>query len=165
MPTVRQLIEAPKQITSSKPRSRSHYGHRGVDFSVVSTAGSFGIVVRVNERICESYSMILRYQPPGSPTTILLRVNGDHGEHKNPDGSLVYGPHLHQPADDWMDAEFSADVVVSNATPLPGQCRQLTFGWQRFLELTHTEGSPAASKILGKLLGELTQGTLYDDLG
>lgn len=59
----------------------------------------------MNVRLPESFSIGVVFRDQGA-ANVLLRVNGDHGTHKNPDGVVVEGPHVHLPWGPQLDEEL-----------------------------------------------------------
>lgn len=135
VPTFRELLEAPKSVASpASARNVSKPGHRGIEVNldVPSMPESFRAVLRVNERLVERFSCILTFEARGLPTLALVRVNGDHGTHRNPDGSLITGPHIHLPAD--LSASPEASCELELAEPIDRRYAVMTFAWDFFCQ-------------------------------
>jgi hypothetical protein len=102
LPTVLEAVFVPKTvIVPERVRIKSNPAHKAWNVSLShggGFAGTFEAYVRVNTRLPESFSLGLVFRAPGVDTCVLVRVNGDHGAHKNPDGSsFKQGAHCHHP--------------------------------------------------------------------
>lgn len=96
--TIAELIVCPKS-NDAVGRSKHDGTNLRLDAELVAplAPGSFRIFVRVLRDLNESFSIGLTYRTsPAATDTVLLRLNGDHGTHVNPDRSVVApGPHVH----------------------------------------------------------------------
>jgi hypothetical protein len=104
MPTLGELLRSPKAIIWP-PRSKvkSPPTQRDCDLDVTcglqDVQGALVIYVRINSELPEDFSIGIRLQGRKG-VVCLARVNGHHGEHENPDGSIVPAgqPHIHRPS-------------------------------------------------------------------
>ena len=155
MLTVGDLLIAPKRVVATKllRKNKAHPSHLEWDVDLESTvAGRFTLSVRVNRALPESFSIVLRFAPELGPPSVLVRVNGDHGPHRDPDGKvLAGGPHLHAPTD------------AERALPLePGQWPQgpqyvdaldpsysaPSLAWQKMTETAAIERAPVVEAFM-----------------
>ncbi len=131
MPTVKDLLATPKTPDPpTRVRVKSNPSHRAWDLPLIAALeGRFSVYVRVNVSLPEMFSVGIIYTPPKGSTTVLLRVNGDHGTHRNPDGSVVTGPHVHKPQENelglvvapgmWTDGPpFAVEIQAAPFTVL-----------------------------------------------
>ena len=166
MRSVGELLELEKWVAGEqpKPRKASHLGHQGWNIGLEVAdpdAGSFTVIVRVNQVLHESFTVGLRYQERGSQALMLLRVNGDHGGHGNPDGSRIEsGPHLHAPT----AAERLLPPPVRDwstgpptALPLAVEHNNLLVAWNRLIAEGNIRPSEAISKFMSGVQGRLAQ--------
>jgi hypothetical protein len=149
---------------SPRPRKISHPGHRGWDIRLYladkDDAGTFVVFLRVNDVLTESFSLGLRYQEKGIAPVVLLRVNGDHGEHPNPDGSKVRGPHLHAPTaeerlspppeDDWSTGPHTALSIGP-------EHHHLATAWNLLCSEARIAPNETMSKFMAEENGKLNQ--------
>lgn len=123
MPTLREILTAPKRATSHRPgKSKASPSHEAHDVAIETEAdGRLHVFIRVNRAIPESFSVGLVYSAEGLRDRILVRVNGDHGSsHRNPDGTLLANTsHIHghpEARQDWdvsqlgLEAKHAAPV-------------------------------------------------------
>lgn len=134
MITVGELLQAPKCVHSvPKHRVKAQMSHLQWDCDVEAQGvpGRFIVGLRVNVALPESFSFFLRYDAPDSAPAVLLRVNGDHGLHKNPDGSTCAGPHVHTPTQSQLSA--APTPLASGpkyAAALPAPCQTMSAAWE-----------------------------------
>jgi hypothetical protein len=137
--TIREALALPKRVEPpGRRRNKTHPSHRQWDLALAMDAEIGGVLVvgiRINVDLPESFSLLLRYQPHEGPAAILLRVNGDHGPHKNPDGRrFLEGSHVHAPLEADLDLPLSVAGAWAEgppfATPLEPQIVRLTEGWR-----------------------------------
>jgi hypothetical protein len=119
--------------------------------------------VTVNVRLAELFSIGLRYDSPDSGTVVVLRVNGDHGRHKNPNGEIIRGPHLHIPDAGALDTRPSAGYRLLFAEPLPPENRILTKAWALFCSRANVLPNENVAKALSRLHTDVAQQGLFDD--
>lgn len=153
MPTYRQLIEIPKQVSSRRPRRKEKAGHWEIDLLLTceEVDGELSVIVRMNKRLAESFSIILRYRETHLPFTILFRVNGDHGPHTNPDGKSVNGPHAHAPNAEEIDTLIRGPLELRYAEQISSKYTHIGFAWVLFRTRCHIEENPEVTKALTKL--------------
>jgi hypothetical protein len=74
-------------------------GHLRTNFDLQSQDGEdrFQVFIRVNEVLCENFSVGLIYKPKEGGKVVLMRCNGEHGDHQNKVVNLnrFSGPHIH----------------------------------------------------------------------
>lgn len=95
--TITALLAAPKTIARTfRVRSQAPE-HARLDLELASSIdGTFFVFVRVLRALSENFSIGLRYEERTLGNVVLLRVNGDHGRHRNADGATIAkGPHVH----------------------------------------------------------------------
>ena len=51
---------------------------------------TFSVFMRKNKNLIDAFSIGLIYHPKNEAQIVLLRFNGNHGDHKNEDGSIVH---------------------------------------------------------------------------
>ena len=117
-----------------------------VELTVASDIkGALISYIRINVELPESFSIGLRYHPKAGAPTVLLRVNGDHGPHKNPDRSRFFeGSHIHEPHGIEMDLTASTvnwAEVPPYAILLTPQILSVTEGWRIFCDRATIEKS------------------------
>lgn len=101
--TIGELLDAPKVLAgSARRKAKSYPGYHDLDIEAQSSSGGrFIVFIRVNAALIESFSIGLRWVGEEVGGLVLLRLNGDHGGHANPDGSrFEEGAHLHAPTTD-----------------------------------------------------------------
>ncbi len=52
--------------------------------------------IRVSTKDYNNFSVLLRYKGASGSMYIITRYNGFHGNHENPDGSIISGCHIHR---------------------------------------------------------------------
>jgi hypothetical protein len=159
MRTVGELLALPKTVPGDPPRPRevSHYGHRGWNIKVSAAGaapGEFKAFLRVNSKLPEQFSIGLVYEEPGIVPVVLVRVNGDHGRHPNPDGTVIEeGPHIHAPNDAERLLPPPARAWSNGpamATALGPDHNHLAIAWKRFAqEVTISENSDISGFMSG----------------
>jgi hypothetical protein len=163
--TFRQILSAPKVITAQRIRPQSKAGHIGVgvDLSCPSIAGELSVVIRLNEALTESFSIVLRYEYEHSPVIAVLRVNGDHGQHRNPDGILVSGPHVHRPLEAELDTAPMPAFEPRFAEPVAPHHAQSPYAWALFLERAAIAPHEKMASRIAKMHTTFSQES-FDDL-
>lgn len=155
MVTVGDLLIAPKRVLAKhlRRKNKTHPSHLEWNAELESAViGTFTISVRVNKVLPESFSIVLRFAPEAGAPSVLVRVNGDHGPHKDPDGKvLAGGPHIHAP------------TAAERALPLkPGQwpqgpqyvealdpsCLAPRMAWQKMTEAAAIERAPTVEAFM-----------------
>ncbi len=95
-----ELLNCEKKIIASPtPKNKSNGMHKETGMTLESTDGNyrFSVFVREHTQLMEIFSVGLVFIPDGSPSIILVRYNGDHGEHKNQlTGEVFTGCHKHR---------------------------------------------------------------------
>ena len=99
MPTFIELLSCAKHAeTKPKRVNKANPAQRGWDIALTADLeGDFSAFLRINARLPELCSAGLCYAATAGGKVTLLRVNGEHGAHSNPDGSRVVGAHIHGP--------------------------------------------------------------------
>ena len=158
MPTVGELLALPKSVVlPAKPKAKANQAHREIDLEVQASGapGHFLVYVRVNVHLAESFSIGLRYHAVGKEASQLLRLNGDHGGHQNPDGSrLEEGPHLHAPTPDEASQEPAQHFEPRMATPVvAAQAISLPDAWLFFCQAAKIGNPASAADVLKQMQG------------
>jgi len=82
-------------------------GHIRSTFDLQSRDGleQFQVFIRINEILPENFSIGLVYRPKTGGKVILMRCNGDHGEHLNKvvNSDRFSGPHIHHAREEALD--------------------------------------------------------------
>jgi hypothetical protein len=158
-PTIRELIELPKRVRQTRPRAVSHPSHKSVNVELIADApGTLLGIIRVNQRMIESFSCILRYDPPKGRPVLLLRVNGDHGPHKD----IVGGPHAHVHAPERLDFPPEYGTEPDWGLIVDPDCRLLGHAWAEFCRRANVAHSEKMARLVAKLHTALAQATLDD---
>lgn len=96
---IEQLINCEKRIVQPpKKKMKSEGGHARNDMKLVSDDGhSFSVFMRASNFFPENFTIGLKINAPDGSSTILMRCNGDHGEHANHvrDFKKFSGYHIH----------------------------------------------------------------------
>lgn len=151
--TIGELLDAPKILEgSSRRKPKAQPGYHDLDFEVTSsTSGKFVVFIRVNAALIESFSIGLRWVGEDVGGLILLRLNGDHGGHANPDGSrFEEGAHLHAPAAEERQLEACAGFEPRFATLVP-ECSMLSAAWERFCEYAGVTSHPRLDALVRQI--------------
>jgi hypothetical protein len=137
LPTIADLIAAPKAVKKVLRASGEASENVRLDVALESELdGQFFVFVRVLRALNENFSIGLRYELAGFGNVVLLRVNGDHGGHKNPDGGLIpEGPHVHSFRPPLREAPPRAGAEARWAWPLPADHLALPTAWRTFCDL------------------------------
>lgn len=162
MPTLRDMIEARKRITNVRARPKSHPGHVQLNLSVDSEIDGLSIYLRLNTRLIELYSVGLWFQCSAKKSTVVLRVNGAHSAHRNPDGTALMCPHLHIPTEDEMPMAPHSAYDLKNAVSLGGECRFIYGGWDFFCQRVNVETNTAIAAVVSKMHTVAAQESLFD---
>ena len=152
LPTIADLIATPKAVEKVLRASSECPENVRLDVELESEIdGRFFVFVRVLRALNENFSIGLRYELPGFGAVVLLRVNGDHGGHKNPDGGFILdGPHVHSFRTPLRDAPPRAGAEARWAWPLPAEHLALPTAWRTFCSLISlTSSSKVDKKIRG----------------
>jgi len=164
--TIRDVLLAPKTVVLPvRLRTKSNPAHRAWDLSLASSiAGDLAVYFRVNVMLPEDFSVGMRHKPPSSPANVLIRVNGDHGHHKNPDGyKFSFGAHVHMPTQGQLDGL----VLTANwpegppyAAPLPDATISLRQAWQLLVSATNIQTTQQVENMVLRAQHALGSGQL-----
>jgi len=160
MASFRGLLTVPKEIKASKPRTKTHPGHLRIDLPLQSEIPGLTAFVRQSTALTESFSIGLLYEVTGREPIIVLRVNGDHGRHRNPDGTVFRGPHVHEPRGSELDLEPWRGFEPKYARTIDGQYRILVNAWDLFCQLVAILPSEPVARHLGRIHTQLAQEVL-----
>jgi hypothetical protein len=157
--TIRELLALPKKAHApGRRKKKSHAAHRAWDLSLSVDAeidGALIAYIRLSIDLPESFSIGLRYQPLAGSPTVLLRVNGDHGPHRNPDGfRFLEGSHIHEPMESDLDLPVSASSWAEGppfAFVLKPQILRLAEGWHIFCERATIAKAEDIRRIIAKM--------------
>ncbi len=122
--------------------------------------------VRVNNELAESFSLGLTYEAPGIRRAPILRVNGDHGSHTNPDKTrIVCGPHIHYPVESVLDLPADGDRHDEYAVQLPDDVRTPMLAWPVFRAKANIEEDARLHLYLQRVRGSVGGGQmdLFDE--
>ncbi len=153
-PTLYELLMAPKTLVMPpKRRVKAHPSHAEIDVPIAcEMPGEFVFFARVSLDLAESYTLGLRYEAPGFRSVPILRVNGDHGAHSNPDKTrFTGGPHVHMaefgylclPADGERRDQYAVQIDENILTPLAA--------WPLFRFYSNIEDSAQVRECLTRL--------------
>lgn len=153
--TISEILALPKTVAlPAKPKIKSNEAHREWDvaLSVQGIPGKLVVYVRTNIALIESFSIGLRLELPGQKAAVLVRVNGDHGPHRNPDKTRVSGPHIHGPT----AAEAASDVIpgfdpVFARSLDPAAAGRLPDAWAIFCQEAGIAYDAGAHAIVGRM--------------
>ncbi len=159
-PTIVDLLAATKTVIGKGRRSVLQ-GSARLDFRLKSGLdGRFHAFVRVNERLSEHFSIGLRYEADFGH----LRVNGDHGAHRNPDGLLITtGPHVHMFRAPARDQAPKDGAEPKWAWPLPPDTVALNVAWRTFRDLASVTSTGDADRKVAAMYAASAQ-LPFDDL-
>lgn len=140
MPTVGDLIHLPKRLEpTALPVRSSRQASRNVVVRVLADCeGALTVRARVNENLSEIYSFVLGYALKGRKPVVLVRMNGKHGLHRNPDGKILPSkPHIHFPSDEELQLPVAAIDWINGppwAIELDDRHLALSVGWATFTQ-------------------------------
>jgi len=161
-----ELVELPKVLVfPPRPRVKKHPSHQEFDLQLeADDPGTFRLIVRGSGELFESFSLVLLYQRAGLRGTPLLRVNGDHGYHTNPDGTRIECvPHMHMHTYGEL-LSAPADGHPEHAIPLPATINTPAQAWPIFREASHINDDPRMAKHLARVCGSYAvQLSLYEE--
>lgn len=166
MLTIGDVLSVPKTIVSVRQKRKSKLVQRQLDIELSSPLdGRFAAFVRVNTFLMESFSIGLTYTPRKSRTLILVRVNGDHGLHQNPDGThdCDNKPHLHFPTTEEITRVVPSRFEPKYAKPLEGDARNLADAWGIFLNAANVKTDDKFDRIIAGLHDRGEQLSLIGD--
>jgi hypothetical protein len=161
--TVRQLVEVPKRaIPPARKVNKSNKAFRAWDLHIESKIQARIIAyVRISVDLPESFSIGLRYQPDSGAPSVLVRVNGDHGPHKNPDGTrFSEGSHIHFPLLEELYLTAEPGMWKGgppHATLLGPIVIPLTEGWRIFAERVNILNTDKTLGFIAKIAQDADQ--------
>lgn len=157
--TVASLIAMPKAIEKTFRVQAQDPEHARLDLQLsASIAGTFFVFVRVLRALNENFSIGLRYEEAGFGNVVLLRVNGDHGPHRNPDGGrIAEGPHIHTFRSPARDAAPRSGAEAKWAWPLAAEHLALPVAWRTFCSQVCLESDTKVDKKIATLYTSLAQ--------
>lgn len=163
-PTWRQIVDAEKVVASKRFRSTVSSGsvRLRVKVSCPQLPGKCMVYVRLLQQLVENYSCILTYQPPFDEPIRVLRVNGPHGGHRNPDGRVLFVPHLHRARPAREHVAPTPRLKIDHALDLEPRYRSLVFGWDLFCRTIKLAPHKRLAEVIGEMYSEVAQGT-FDD--
>lgn len=156
--SIADLVAIPKTVARAFRTSTRDAEHVRLDLELAASCpGTFHVFVRVLRALSESFSIGLRYEAqPGD--TVLLRVNGDHGRHRNPDGGfLIEGPHVHSFVPPSRDAPPRPAAEARWAWPLPTENLALPRAWSTFQRAVALTSTAEVDRKIARLYTELSQ--------
>jgi hypothetical protein len=134
--TLAQLIAEPKNCEKRKRQKKASEAFHQWEFPLehqnVAIEGRFFGYLRVNADLPERFSVGLRYEDPRAGNALLLRLNGDHGVHRNPGEkgpAFDSGVHLHEPTEEESVTAWAPGFEPRFAKLLPPAHQQLTTAW------------------------------------
>lgn len=162
MPTLAELAQARKAVSSRaqlRKSTKPHADNFGIDVAAVGVGlpGTLTIFVRVHKVLPENFSIGLAYAGGNVGSTCVARVNGDHSHHRNPDGSVVIGPHLHLPLADEMSLQLERGYEPRTAIQLPEQNLKLPIAWDTFCHALNVQPDQQVRDWLADLADKVDQ--------
>lgn len=161
--TAADLIALAKRVgLTSRPRVKPNLGHveltMGLEVDAESPEdGAFEVRVRMNRRLSECFSLVLLYRDAEGAIVTLLRVNGSHGGHTNPDGIRIDGPHVHALGPDDINAGARPDARAKWAFPVDVIHNRIDFAWVLFRQLASIQSTTGIDSKIGKMQTEGAQ--------
>jgi hypothetical protein len=157
--SVADLLAFPKKVSRVFRASTRDIEHARLDLELAAECpGRFHVFVRVLRTLSENFSVGLRYFSAGAGETVLLRVNGDHGSHRNPDGAIILeGPHLHSFRPPLLNEAPRPSTHLRWASPLPPDHVALPAAWRTFCGQIAFIPDSKVDRIIGKLCASLAQ--------
>lgn len=130
-------------------------GHLKLKFLLeaeLDVPGDLIAFIRVHKSLYENYSIGLLLR-----SHVLVRVNGVHGTHINPDKTRVTGPHLHLDPPAKLDRPPTSLPRGSDwATPLSPQHSALPQGWLTFCHQVSLAPSDEADDLIQHMYDQFT---------
>ena len=154
-----RCVMAPKRVTSRRPRVSTRGLNVEVDLAIEWAGGGpgrFTTYVRQQTDLMEKFSVGLRWEMPRRGDVHIVRVNGQHGPHQNPDGSVVADcMHAHY----WRLAEPPLmDRQPKWAVALPGNRRCNVAGaWDALCAIANISCDPTIDRVVNDLLKQASQ--------
>lgn len=125
MPTIQDVLQAPKTPTwPARRKLKSPDTQTEVDIDLACTLpglkGQLVLYARVLTELPEIFSVGLKVEMRGRAPSLIIRANGGHGQHKNPDGTIIPAkqPHIHVPTSEELSSEYSSKVKLVKALPI-----------------------------------------------
>jgi hypothetical protein len=158
-PSVADLLAIPKTVSRVFRVSTQDAEHARLDIELAAAcAGAFHVYVRVLRALNENFSVGLRLVQTGVGDTVLLRVNGDHGGHRNPDGgAIAQGPHVHTFRAPLRDQPPRPGADARWAWPLPADHLALPTAWRTFCALVALTSCAKVDRKVAKLYASSAQ--------
>ena len=157
--SVADLLAIPKTVSRTFRISTHDPEHARLDIELAAAClGAFHVYVRVLRALNENFSVGLRFCQPGAGDTVLLRVNGDHGRHRNPDGGMIAeGPHVHSFRFPLRDQAPRPGSEARWAWPLPADHLALPRAWRTFCALVTLTSDAKVDRRIAKLYASSAQ--------
>jgi hypothetical protein len=137
MPTIEDVLLAKKTVLfPARPKVKSPSTQRDVDLELdcqlPDLKARIVLYIRVNTLFTELFSIGLRLEMKGAAPSLIVRLNGGHGPHKNPDGTMIAmgQPHIHVPTPQELVSDFKSKVKLVKAEPVP--CGDPASAWPFF---------------------------------
>jgi hypothetical protein len=147
-----------------RPVGKANGAHR--EWNVALSAdcpASFEVRFRQHVELPEDFSFVLLARVPGISPFALLRVNGDHGPHRNPDGTLIEGgPHVHEPAPLEVRLLPADRFQPRYAWPLEAACLAPALAWERFKAFVNLSPDEKVDRVFRRL-DNVIQMDLFED--
>jgi len=178
MPTLQDILAAPKTVNwPAKGKIKSPPTQVDADLElscgVSGMRGQLVLYVRVNTILPESFSIGLRLEPQGKKPSLLVRLNGWHGPHPNPDGTIIPGhtAHIHLPTAKELAGDYTGKVELRTAVelqPLVGLVLpsppDVVSVWPFFQQYLNIAPDPRVTTLLSELCDSTSQQSLEDAL-
>jgi hypothetical protein len=161
--TIGELLRCRKDLVPpARAKKKAHPAYRAWDLQLQAhVPGQFIVYVRINVDLPESFSTGLRYHPPQGAPSVLLRVNGDHGGHRNPDGTrFSSGAHVHAPTEAELAQRCQPGMWAEGppfAALLPVHTLSLVDGWRELVTRTNIGDSPDVRRVIAKMSASVDQ--------
>jgi hypothetical protein len=75
---------------------------------------TFSVFIRKNKNLIDAFSIGLIYHPKNEPQIVLLRFNGNHSDHRNEDGTIVNGFHIHKATQNAIENGYKPENFAEN---------------------------------------------------
>lgn len=157
--SIESLIATPKAIAKRIRNKNDDPVHARLDLLLESELpGKFYAFVRVRRALKENFSIGLRYLDGDGGDIVLLRVNGDHGKHRNPDGGiLAFGAHVHGFRGPIRELPPRNRGEAKWAWPISPDHLALPVAWRTFCVLAQIESAQKVEREVAKLYTSLSQ--------
>ncbi|NNB89914.1 hypothetical protein HI292_30700 [Corallococcus exiguus] len=128
--------------------------------------GRLILYARINTLLPESFSLGLRLEGKGVRTSLLVRLNGWHGPHPNPDKSVIprNTPHIHIPTKQELAGDYAGKVALKAAVELQPMMNAalpnppaITDVWPFFAEYLKIQSDGRVDDLLAHLSGATPQ--------